>query len=177
MPRLTIKEQLLSVRRLGAKRNNATGQLYIKATSQRGAWREITLFGLFASDTGTFIVRPHVFTSKEKRTAAEWNAWLGKHYGTILRERILPGMSERTGGKQWRLYRPIGWINHAHTWDKDTAAHRTRHKTKRGKRKNGHNNLRRRHGDVRGRAAKPTVLQRASKRKRNHIRKHARRHK
>ena len=107
--RETIGNQLKRIRRGFKRRNLATGQLYNTASDQRRKPKKITLLGLFVSDQKTFLIRPHLFEAKKARTATEWEAWLAVHYGTILRNSIIPNMELRTE-KQWRLYRLIGWV-------------------------------------------------------------------
>lgn len=132
--RVTIKQQLARIKKAVPNRNLKTGQMYKSANSQRGKFKTITMYGLFASDEGTFLIRPHVFnTKKDARTAAEWESYLAEHYGTILRENILPGMESRTG-KQWRLYRIIGWVRNDNTRLADTEARVPRNKKKRQRR-------------------------------------------
>jgi hypothetical protein len=161
--RETIRDQLLRVKRIGGKRDTATGLLYHNAAQKKKRSDAITLFGLFVSDAGTFMVRPHVFRSKEPRSPRQWNEYLSDNYGTILRESILPGMANRTDGKQWRLYRPIGWIPRSYSFPKNltrplrkkrkratTRAHHTKTPKRRNKAKpqgrtRGHNHIRRRH--------------------------------
>lgn len=106
----TIKQQIDRIRRSLPNRDAATSMLYTNRNELRRKMKKITLYGLFVSDEGTFLVRPHVFKSNDGRTASEWRVWFQREYGTILRESILPNMEKRTG-KQWRLYRTIGWKN------------------------------------------------------------------
>lgn len=109
----------------------ATAMLYTTATQLNRRYKKVTLFGLFVSDENTFLVRPHLFSSKKvARNAEEWNKWFQENYGKILRDPILPGMENRTGGKQWRLYRVIGWVPNDSAGLINSAPRKKRNKTK-----------------------------------------------
>jgi len=139
----TIKRHLAQIREAYPKRDLSTGQLYRVAANLRKKNDKIVLWGLFVSDEGTFMVRPHIFEADKPKTGAGWDAWFSEHYGKILRDNILPGMEKRTG-KQWRLYRVIGWTAGDNTKLNNTAARKTRNKTKPKRRQNGRNSTRRR---------------------------------
>ena len=113
------------------KRNDATGQLYNLAADLNRKNKAIVLWGLFVSDENTFLLRPHLFTRKEAMIGTQWDSWFRKHYGKILRDNILPHMSNRTADKQWRLYRIIGWTAGDNTKIKSPATRKKRNKTKR----------------------------------------------
>ena len=112
----TIKQQLDQIRRAFKQRDDATGMLYNTRAQLRRKMKKVTLWGMFVSDENTFLIRPHIFEAKEGRNAVEWEQWFAEHYTTVQGEdnrtpiltNILDGMENRTG-KQWRLYRVIGW--------------------------------------------------------------------
>lgn len=139
----TIKQQIDRIRSAHTNRDLDTGMLYNKRTELRRKMKKITLWGLFVSDENTFLVRPHIFESKDGRDAQEWNAWMQREYGTILRENILDGMENRTG-KQWRLYRVIGWSADDNSRVIRAKTRKKRNKTKPKRRQNGRNSTRRR---------------------------------
>lgn len=124
----TIKQQVDRIRSAFPQRNLQTGQLYNHGNEQRGRMAIITLWSMFVSDEGTFLLRPHVFRTKEPRTAEQWEEYLAENYGTILRDRILPGMQDRTGGKAWRNYRVLGWTKNDTSQLKNRAARTRRNK-------------------------------------------------
>ena len=121
------------------KRNDVTGQLYRLDSEKRTRTKTITLYALFASDHGTFLLRPHVFkTIKKARTPSEWASFLQRNYTTEPRDddnrppilaNILAGLDERTQ-KQWRIYRIIGWINSDNTFLANSRTRAKRNKTK-----------------------------------------------
>ena len=105
----TIKQQLDRITRVFPIRDLSTGMMYKTKSSLLVKRKKIILWGLFVSDGNTFLLRPHTFkTKKTGKNAVQWEAWLAEHYGTILRDSILPAMANRTG-KLWRLYRIVGW--------------------------------------------------------------------
>jgi hypothetical protein len=131
----TIKQQLHRIRAAFPQRNLNTGQIYNHGNEQRGKFKTITLYSLFVSDEGTFLVRPHVFKSADLRSASEWENYLADSYGEIL-PRILDGMAARTG-KQWRNYRIIGWTKNDTSQLKNRPARiRRNNKSKKGSNKN-----------------------------------------
>lgn len=139
----TIKQQLDRIRKALPKRDLSTGQLYDGRLNRTKRHQKIVLYGLFVSDAGTFLIRPHIFESKkDARNAVEWNDWLSEKYGEIL-PNILSGMEDRTG-KQWRLYRIIGWIAGDNTRLINSQTRTKRNKTKSKRRQNGRNSTRRR---------------------------------
>ena len=123
----TIKQQIQRIRAAFPKRNLSTGQIYNHGNEQRGKFKTITLYSVFVSDEGTFLVRPHVFRSADPRTASDWEEYLSEEYGNIL-PRILDGMEARTG-KQWRNYRIIGWTKNDTSQLKDSPTRTRRNKT------------------------------------------------
>ncbi len=129
----TIGAQIKRIMATHNKLDRDTGMLYNSRRELAVKRKKITMLGLFVSDEGTFLVRPHLFRRREKLDAAGWNNWLAENYGTILRERLLPGMGDRTG-KHWRLYRIIGWVANDNTGLRNTKAHSQRNKTKRARR-------------------------------------------
>jgi len=131
--RETIKVQLARIQKAVPNRNMRTGQMYKSINETRRKSKLITLYGLFASDEGTFLIRPHIFRSANTRNARDWSDYLSEKYGTILRQNILPGMEDRTG-KQWRLYRIIGWVRDDNTRLTNTPTRVRRNKTKRARR-------------------------------------------
>ncbi len=131
----TIGQQIARIRETKKKRDLATGMLFNDRRELAVKRKKITLIGLFVSDENTFLIRPHVFESGEKRrNAVQWESWLAEHYGTILRDSILPNMSLRTADKQWRLYRIIGWVAGDSTGLVRAKIHTSRNKTKRKRR-------------------------------------------
>ncbi len=126
----TIGAQIRRIMATHTKLDKATGMLYNSRRELAVKRKKITMLGLFVSDEGTFLVRPHLFRRLEKLDAAGWNDWLNENYGTILRERLLPGMGNRTG-KNWRLYRIIGWVANDNTGLRHTKTRSRRNKTKR----------------------------------------------
>ena len=127
----TIGQQLKRISRLRLRFDAATGMMYNKPADLTRRRKAITLIGLFVSDSGTFLVRPHLFeTKKTGRNAREWDAWLAENYGKILRESIIDGMDRRTG-KQWRLYRIVGWVANDNTRTIRAKIHQKRNKKKR----------------------------------------------
>lgn len=141
----TIGKRLDKLRKAYKKRDNATGMLYNNAASLKRRYRKITMYGVFVSDENTFMLRPHIFEiseSKPARTPQQWSDWLSEHYGSIL-PNILAGMSNRTGGKFWRIYRVVGWTaGHASTGTVHTAKRKKRNKTIAKRNKNGRSNTR-----------------------------------
>lgn len=142
MRRDTIRDQLERIARLAGYVDKRTGRLR-KPGASRGnpaqRFRTVTLFALFVSNEGTFLVRPHVFNSRDGRTEKEWFAWFRKHYTTerpadgepgLLRN-ILDGLSRRSGGeKLWRVARIIGWAPDDRSAIIRSEKSKTRHKTK-----------------------------------------------
>lgn len=105
----TIKQELDRIKRVFPNRDLSTGMMYKSKSALLVKRKKIILWGLFVSDGRTFLLRPHTFKTKQKgKNAVQWEAWLAQHYGTILRDSILPAMANRTG-KHWRLYRIVGW--------------------------------------------------------------------
>lgn len=126
----TVGAKIARVRAAYKHRDRSTGQLYNRKTELEKAWIAVTLWSLFVSDENTFLLRPHVFRSRESRNPVEWNEWLREHYGGIFRNSILPGMFNRTG-KHWRLYRVIGWTPDDNIRLIRAKVSKKRHKTKR----------------------------------------------
>jgi hypothetical protein len=152
--RPTIKDRLKRLQHSLPKRDMVTGQLYSKASDRTRRSRKVTMYGLFVSDHGTFLLRGHLFeTKRTPRTAMQWYEWFREHYSHgpqgetdragILQDSILPGINARTG-KIWRLYRIIGWVRgdkSKQTYDPPVS--RRRNKKKSQRRKNGRSNIRR----------------------------------
>lgn len=114
--RETIGAQIRRIQKLRPNRDEATGMLYKTRRELATKRKKITLIGLFVSDDNTFLIRPHLFESKTARNAREWEQWFSEHYSVTgpngevgILGNILSGMENRTG-KQWRLYRIIGWL-------------------------------------------------------------------
>ena len=148
----TIGAQIKRIQRVAKFRDNATGMLYNTKSQLSTKRKKITLIGLFVSDEDTFLIRPHLFESKLARNAREWESWLSEHYRAAYRsgdihipilQAILGGMENRTG-KQWRLYRLIGWLPDDSTRIVRAKTRRTRNKTKSQRGKDGRNRTRRR---------------------------------
>ena len=148
----TIGAQINRIQRVAKFRDNATGMLYNTKSQLSVKHKKITLIGLFVSDEDTFLIRPHLFESKVAYNAREWESWLSEHYRVADRsddiripilQAILEGMENRTG-KQWRLYRLIGWLPDDSTRIVRAKTRRTRNKTKSQRGKNGRNRTRRR---------------------------------
>lgn len=148
----SIGAQIKRIRSIAKFRDEATGMLYNNKRQLATKRKRITLIGLFVSDEDTFLIRPHLFESKkEPRNAREWEAWLAQHYRAKalpgekrepILTNILDGMENRTG-KQWRLYRIIGWLPDDSTRLVRAKTRSTRNKTKPQRRKNGRNSSRR----------------------------------
>ena len=136
----TIGAQIKRIQRIAKNRDNATGMLYNTRRQLSTKRKRITLIGVFVSDENTFLIRPHLFESKTARNATEWEAWLADKYGEIL-PNILEGMENRTG-KQWRLYRIIGWLPDDSTRLVRSKTRAQRNKTKPPRGKNGRNSTR-----------------------------------
>ena len=128
-----IGKQLRRIRATHRKLDVATGMLHNTKRDLLLRQKKVTLIGLFVSDGNTFLIRPHLFQTKTARNAVAWNAWFAEHYGGILRTTILPNMEKRTG-KQWRLYRIIGWLRNDHTGLIRAKIHSGRNKSKRARR-------------------------------------------
>lgn len=126
--RESIGKQIKRIRALRPNRDDATGMLYKTRRELSVKRKKVTLIGAFVSDEGTFLIRPHLFESKTARNATEWEQWFSEKYGEIL-PNILDGMENRTG-KQWRLYRIIGWMP-----DDSTRIIRAKTRTQRNKTK------------------------------------------
>ena len=148
----TIGAQIKRIRRIAKFRDAATGMLYNTKPQLATKRKKITLIGLFVSDEDTFLIRPHLFESKTARNAREWESWLSEHYRAKpipgddrppILQTILGGMENRTG-KQWRLYRIIGWLPDDSTRIIRAKTRTERNKTKSQRRKNGRNRTRRR---------------------------------
>lgn len=138
--RETIGAQIKRILRLRPNRDEATGMLYKTRRELVTKRKKVTLAGLFVSDENTFLIRPHLFNSKTGRNAVEWERWFSVHYGDIL-PTILEGMEGRTG-KQWRLYRILGWLPDDNTRIIRTKTHTKRNKNKQKRRKNGRSRTR-----------------------------------
>lgn len=148
----TIGAQIKRIQRITKNRDAATGMLFNNRRQLSTRRKKITLIGIFVSDEDTFLIRPHLFESNTPRNAGEWNAWLqenynAKHDPTSTRlpilTNILDGMENRTG-KQWRLYRIIGWLPDDSKRLVRSKTRTKRNKTKPQRRKNGRNRTRRR---------------------------------
>lgn len=148
----TIGAQIKRIRRIARKRDLATGMLYNNKRQLTTKRKKITLIGIFVSDENTFLIRPHLFESGTSRNAAQWGAWLRENYSAKpdpdstrlpILTNILSGMENRTG-KQWRLYRIIGWLPDDSKRIVRAKTLSTRNKTKSQRRKNGRNRTRRR---------------------------------
>lgn len=139
--RETIGKQIKRILRLRPNRDAATGMLFKQRRELTVKRKKVTLAGLFVSDENTFLVRPHLFESKTARNATEWEQWFSENYGEIL-PNILEGMENRTG-KQWRLYRIIGWLPDDSTRLIRAKTRTQRNKTKQKRRQNGRNRTRR----------------------------------
>jgi len=126
--RESIGTQIKRIQKLRPNRDAATGMLYKQRRELAVRRKKVTLVGMFVSDENTFLVRPHLFESHTARNATEWTAWFQKKYGEIL-PNILEGMENRTG-KQWRLYRIIGWLPDDSTRIVRAKTRRSRNKTK-----------------------------------------------
>lgn len=148
----TIGAQIKRIQRIAKKRDNVSGMLYNTKRQLSTKRKKITLIGIFVSDEDTFLIRPHLIESNTPRNASEWGAWLSEHYRAVARTgedripmltNILDGMENRTG-KQWRLYRIIGWLPDDSTRIIRAKTRTERNKTKSQRRKNGRNCTRRR---------------------------------
>ncbi len=139
----TIGQQVKRIEAMKKNRDLDTGMLFNTRRELTTRRKKITLIGMFVSDENTFLIRPHVFETKEAKNAVEWEAWMQGHYGEILRDSILPGMELRTD-KQWRLYRIIGWLADDNTGLIRAKISSKRNKPKPQRRKNGRNSTRRR---------------------------------
>ena len=110
MSATTIGERLERLRRIAPHGPTPNGQLYSKASQTKRRAKRITLYTLFESSEGTYLLRDHMFESKkEPRSPAEWSAWLSEHLGAIHRNAILPGLEIRTR-KTWSVLRIVGWV-------------------------------------------------------------------
>lgn len=147
----TIGAQIKRIQRM-AKNRDETGMLFNTRRQLTTKRKKITLIGIFVSDENTFLIRSHLFESNTARNAREWGAWLSEHYSAKpdpdstrlpILTNILDGMENRTG-KQWRLYRIIGWLPDDSKRLVRAKTRRTRNKTKSQGRKNGRNSSRRR---------------------------------
>ena len=147
-----IGAQIKRIQRIAKKRDNASGMLYNTKRQLSTKRKKITLIGIFVSDEDTFLIRPHLFESKTARNAREWGDWLQEHYTAKsipgdnrvpILANILDGMENRTG-KQWRLYRIIGWLPDDSIRIIRAKTRTERNKTKSQRRKNGRNRTRRR---------------------------------
>ena len=150
--RETIGAQIKRIKRIAKNRDDASGMLFNMRRQLTMKRKKITLIGLFVSDEDTFLIRPHLFESNTPRNASEWGDWLAEHYTAKpdpentrlpILTNILDGMQNRTG-KQWRLYRIIGWLPDDRTRIIRAKTHTERNKTKSQRRKNGRNRTRRR---------------------------------
>lgn len=130
----TIGAQVKRIQRIAKNRDDVTGMLFNTRRQLSTKRKKITLIGLFVSDENTFLIRPHMFESQIARNANEWGAWLSKNYTAKpdpettrlpMLTNILEGMQNRTG-KQWRLYRIIGWLPDDRTRIIRAKTHRTR---------------------------------------------------
>lgn len=144
MRRDTIRDQLERIARLAGYVDERTGRLRQPGAARGNPStliRQVTLFALFVSDAEppTFLIRPHVFNSRDGRTEKEWFAWFRKHYTTErpsdgepgLLANILAGISRRSGGeKHWRVSRIIGWVPDDRSSIIRSEKSKTRNKTK-----------------------------------------------
>jgi hypothetical protein len=94
----TIREQLERLQHVLPKRDLRTGLMYARRDELALHSKSIKLYGVFASDQGTFMLRAHIFESEQARTHEQWADWLAEHYSKILRDSIIPGMINKTGG-------------------------------------------------------------------------------
>lgn len=148
----TIRQQIQRIRMAYKKRDISTGQLYNTEAQRKRSYKKITLIGMFVSDENTFLIRPHVFEKNDAMSPRQWEAWFSRHYNAEPEQenghpgvlfQILDGMENRTG-KQWRLYRIIGWVAGDNTGLVRSRARKARNKTEPSRRKNGRNRTRRR---------------------------------
>ena len=145
MRRDTIKDQLERIARLAGTVDERTGMLGFPGERRAPAsklYKKVTLFALFVSDENTFLIRPHIFNSNDGRSETEWHSWFRANYTTkrpddgepgILRN-ILDGISRRTGDKQWRIARVIGWAPNDRSGVIHSEKSKTRNKAKRKRR-------------------------------------------
>lgn len=88
------------------------GQLYARVEQTKKRYKRVSLFALFVSDDGHKLFRRHIFESKrDARDPAEWHAWFSKHLEKVHKEGVLPGMLNRTGGRDfWAVKRLVGYV-------------------------------------------------------------------
>lgn len=120
---MKISEKLEMIRRLVPKGPTEFGQLYAAKEDTQRTYERITLHTIFKSDENTHMIRPHVFVAKKARTAEEWHVWLSTHVDEIQRGPVLSGLNARTG-KQYFIFKIIGWVGHARKFSKSAAVGR-----------------------------------------------------
>lgn len=132
---MKLKQELDNIRRI-YPRHSRYGQM-LPSGSKRKAWKKVTLYTIFVSDENTHLIRPHVFEKSRPLTPADWHAWFSANLTQIHSTGILPGLNIRTG-KFWSVQRIIGWAaDDAQHKTRNPAVGRARHKTAKGRRKNG----------------------------------------
>lgn len=112
------------------------GQLYKARTETKQRYSRVTLWTLFVSNENTHLLRNHVFDKSRPFTPQEWSDWFADNLSDIHKNAVLPGIAVRTN-KQWTVERILGWVGDAEHTSADSVSHRTRHKTKGKRRKNG----------------------------------------
>lgn len=120
---MKVREKLEQIRRLAPKGPNEFGQIYAAKEDLNRAYDRITFWTIFKSDENTHLVRPHVFVSKRPRSPAEWYDWLARNLDDIQRTDVLNGLNNRTG-KQYFIFRKLGWIGHARKFANTAAVGR-----------------------------------------------------
>ncbi len=99
-------------------------------TSKR--FKKITMFGVYVSNEGGALFRPHVFGFADGggRTRLEWREWLDEHWGKILRENILDHYETQFGGL-WRAHTIFGWAANVNIRFANPVPSKARRKAKR----------------------------------------------
>lgn len=157
---MTIRDQLDNLRRIAPKRSGSAKcpHLYANEKQRDAPANEATLYVYIRSTDRTYALHESVFHKSRPYTALEWAHFFGnrvlvgwKANGSpaerdgILRGSIMPGVNLRTQGKQWSVVAVVGYVTHVVHESPNTSMAKRRNKTKSSRRKNGQNNLRRRH--------------------------------
>jgi hypothetical protein len=133
-----IKSKIKQLQRIAPK-HSRYGQLYAAKSETQGFYSKVRLWTLFVSDENEHMLRPHVFESKKKRrNAREWHDWFSRHFGEVMRNGVLPGLSRHTDlSKQWSVKRILGWRADAKSKSNNPGLRRRRHKATKARRSNG----------------------------------------